>query len=297
MARTINPYLVDGPIVYVEGTRTPLFGLPHMDYGNKPVEGGHLLLEPHEKEELERRNPAICSFIRPFMGSAEVVRGLSRYCIWIPASRLQEALAIPEIAERIDRVKAFRAKSTDKYVREKLLPLSYRFKQVFEARKYSFLIPIHTSEHREYLPVARFTAEAVVSNASLAIYDPPDWCLAIIASRLHLVWIATVCGKIKSDFRYSNTLGWNTFPVPKFTDEQKAALDASANHILRTRYEHYPKTIAELYDPDRMPDDLRQAHRENDELLETMYIGRPFRNDTERLERLFKLYAARVKEA
>lgn len=109
------------------------------------------------------------------------------------------------------------------------------------------------------------------------------------------MWIATVCGKLKSDFRYSNTLGWNTFPVPKFTEDQLAALTASARAILKCRYSHYPATIAELYDPDKMPDDLRAVHRENDDLLETMYIGRPFRNDTERLEKLFKLYAARVK--
>lgn len=111
---------------------------------------------------------------------------------------------------------------------------------------------------------------------------------------MQLVWIATVCGKIKNDFRYSNTLGWNTFPVPKFTADQLNELSASARRILRTRYEHHPATIAQLYDPDKMPNDLHQAHKDNDDLLESMYIGRPFRNDTERLEKLFKLYAART---
>ena len=117
----------------------------------------------------------------------------------------------------------------------------------------------------------------------------------LIASRLHLVWIGTVCGRLESRFRYSNTLGWNTFPVPKFTGDQLAALTASAMAILRCRYGHYPATIAQLYDPDKMPDDLRAAHKANDDLLESMYIGRPFRNDTERLEHLFKLYASRAK--
>ncbi|MFO8098763.1 MAG: type IIL restriction-modification enzyme MmeI, partial [Salinibacter sp.] len=114
-------------------------------------------------------------------------------------------------------------------------------------------------------------------------------------SRLHLAWIGTVCGRLESRFRYSNTLGWNTFPVPKFTDDQLEALTASAMDILRCRYEHHPATIAELYDPDKMPEDLRAAHKANDDLLESMYIGRPFRNDTERLEHLFKLYAARIR--
>ena len=120
--------------------------------------------------------------------------------------------------------------------------------------------------------------------------------MAIIASKIHLAWIATVCGKLKSDFRYSNTLGWNTFPVPAFTEGQKDALTKSAKQILMTRALHYPATIADLYDPDKMPEDLREVHQANDELLESMYIGRPFKNDTERLEHLFKLYAAKVKQ-
>ena len=106
----------------------------------------------------------------------------------------------------------------------------------------------------------------------------------------------TVCGKLQKRPNYSNTLGWNTFPVPKFTEDQLDALTKSAMAILRCRYGHYPATIADLYDPEKMPDDLRAAHKANDDLLESMYIGRPFRNDTERLEHLFKLYAARVKK-
>ena len=208
---------------------------------------------------------------------------------------LEKAEEIPEISERIRRVEEMRAQSTDAYVREKLLPLSYRFKQVFEAENHMYIVPRHTGENRYYLPAERQPAEVICSDAAMALYDAPDWSFAIFTSRLHMVWIAAVCGKIKTDYRYSNTLGWNTFPVPKFSEDQLAELSASARRILKCRYSHFPKTIAELYDPDKMPDDLRAVHRENDDLLETMYIGRPFRNDTERLEKLFKLYAAKVK--
>lgn len=291
----INGYLVNAPSVAVEGTRTGLFGLPAMDYGNKPVEGGHLLLTHEEKDDLELREPRVAAFIRPFMGSKEVVNGFQRYCLWITPETVAEARGIPVIEQRIKKVEEFRAGSTDAYVRDKLLPLSYRFKQVFTAQSHSILIPSVTSERRPYLPVEKVGADVISSNLNQVLYDAPDWCIALIASRLHLVWIATVCGRLESRFRYSNTLGWNTFPVPKFTDAQLEALSASAMNILKCRWQHYPKTIAELYDPDKMPDDLRAVHRENDELLETMYIGRPFRNDTERLEKLFKLYAARVK--
>ena len=161
---------------------------------------------------------------------------------------------------------------------------------------HAILVPSVSSERRPYLPFERVGADTIASNLNFALYDAPDWCMALIASRLHLVWIGTVCGKLETRFRYSNTLGWNTFPVPNFTEDQLAALTKSAMAILRCRLTHHPKTIAELYDPEKMPEDLRAAHKANDDLLESMYIGRPFRNDTERLEHLFKLYAARVKK-
>lgn len=122
------------------------------------------------------------------------------------------------------------------------------------------------------------------------MYDFNLHDVAIYSSKLHLVWAATVCGKIKTDYRYSNSLGWNTFPVPKLTNQNKVDLARCAEAILLAREAHFPKTIAELYDPEKMPDNLRHAHERNDEVLERIYIGRKFRNDTERLEKLFELY-------
>ena len=129
-----------------------------------------------------------------------------------------------------------------------------------------------------------------MSNLAFAIIDAPLWNMALVASRLQVVWIATVCGKLKTDFRYSNTLGWNTFPVPALTEKNKADLTRCAEDILLAREAHFPATIADLYNPDNMPADLREAHERNDEVLERIYIGRRFRNDTERLEKLFELY-------
>ena len=131
---------------------------------------------------------------------------------------------------------------------------------------------------------------SIISNAAYGIYVDNLVPIALIASRIHLVWIATVCGKLKTDFRYSNTLGWNTFPVPTLTQRNRDDLTACAERILLTREAHFPATIADLYDPERMPDDLLAAHDANDETLERIYIGRRFRNDTERLEKLFELY-------
>ncbi|MQR98780.1 class I SAM-dependent DNA methyltransferase [Gluconobacter aidae] len=296
IAENINAYLVDSPHVFVDSIRKPMFGLPIMDYGNKPVEGGALILSPEERAEFIISDPRSEKFIRKFMGSMEVVRGIERYCLWIADEDVMEANSIAPIRDRVDAVFHYRRKSVKAPTRA-LASQGHRFveRRVPKNLSSAILVPSVTSERRPYLPVEWVGADVISSNLNQVLYDAPEWCIALIASRLHLAWIATVCGKLKSDFRYSNTLGWNTFPVPKFTDEQLEALSASARRILKCRYSHYPKTIADLYDPDKMPDDLRAVHKENDDLLESMYIGRPFRNDTERLETLFKLYAAKIK--
>jgi len=159
------------------------------------------------------------------------------------------------------------------------------------------LIPRHSSESRPYLPSVLVNDDTVIDDSAIAMYGftMPD--VAIYSSRLHLVWIATVCGKIKEDYRYSNTLGWNTFPVPPLTEKNKADLTRCAEDILLAREHHFPATIADLYDPDNMPADLRAAHDRNDEVLERIYIGRRFKNDTERLEKLFELYTKMTAEA
>lgn len=292
----INGYLVNGKDVFIETQRKSLFGLPFMDYGNKAADGGFLILDPTEFDALVDSHPEAQRFLRRFAGSQEIVRGTARYCIWVKEDEWEEAASIPPLADRFEKVRNFRLASPKKPTQQ-MAERPFEFDQIrVDPTRPSIVIPRVTSERRPYLPVDVVGADVISSDLNNVLYDAPDWCIALIASRLHLVWIATVCGKLKSDFRYSNTLGWNTFPVPKFTTDQLNQLSASARRILKTRYQHYPKTIADLYDPDKMPDDLRAAHRDNDELLESMYIGRPFRNDTERLEKLFKLYAARVKQ-
>lgn len=138
---------------------------------------------------------------------------------------------------------------------------------------------------------------STVTNKNFALYDAPLWNLALIASRLHWAWVGTVCVRMRTDFSYSNTLGWNTFPVPKLTEQNKTDLTRCAEDILLAREAHFPATIADLYDPEKMPENLRHAHERNDEVLERIYIGRRFRNDTERLEKLFDLYTRMTAKA
>lgn len=171
----------------------------------------------------------------------------------------------------------------------------HRFVQIQAvAKQHSIAIAGVSSERREYLPIELFNSDTILSNAVFGIYDSPLCNFAIIASRLHLVWVAAVCGKLETRYRYSNTLGWNTFPVPDLTEKNKADLTKSAEDILLARESHFPASIADLYDPETMPINVREAHERNDEILERIYIGRRFRNDTERLERLFDLYTEMV---
>ncbi|QKJ34231.1 class I SAM-dependent DNA methyltransferase [Pseudomonas sp. MPDS] len=286
----VNAYLVAGPDIYVDAESKPLFDLPVMFWGNKPVDGGHLLMTKDEARDLIRAEPEALPYLRPFYGSVEFISGKSRTCLWVDDSEVEQANQLASLRARFEQVREFRLSSKAKETRPSS-KYPHRFRQIQGSPgNESIVVPIHSSESRQYLPVGLLPKGAIVSNAAFAIYDVSQVCLALLASRLHLVWIATVCGKIKTDYRYSNTLGWNTFPVPLLTEQNKADLTACAEGILLAREAHFPATIADLYDPDNMPDNLRRAHERNDEVLERIYIGRRFRNDTERLEKLFDLY-------
>tara|TARA_R110001592_G_C13186417_1_gene751677 strand:- start:4963 stop:7728 length:2766 start_codon:yes stop_codon:yes gene_type:complete len=286
----INAYLVAGPDTYVEAVSSAPTDRPTMYWGNKPTDGGFLILSTDEARSLATKDATAAKFLKPYYGSTEFIKSNPRVCIWVKDSDLTEAISSEELVRRFNAVRDFRASSKAKETRP-AASFPHRFRQIQGAPgSKSIVVPIHTSESRNYLPVGVLHEGAIVSNAAYALYGAELWNLALIGSRLHLIWIATVCGKIKTDFRYSNTLGWNTFPVPPLTKKNKEDLTRCAEDILLAREAHFPATIADLYDPDNMPDDLRRAHDRNDEVLERIYIGRRFKNDTERLEKLFELY-------
>lgn len=289
----INAYLVAGPNVLVERAARPAGVLHEMSFGNKPVDGGNLLLTRDEVEALGLTAEQRSRFIRRIYGSAEFIRGLSRYCLWIKSEDLEEAKSIPAIAARVEDVRKMRLASRDKGANE-MAARAHQMREMRTGKCWTLTVPRTSSESRSYLPNGLIDSQSTVTSETFALYDAPLWNMALIASRLHLVWIATVCGKLKTDFRYSNTLGWNTFPVPTLTDKNKADLTRCAEDILLAREAHFPATIADLYDPEKMPVDLREAHERNDETLERIYIGRRFKNDTERLEKLFELYTEMV---
>lgn len=285
----ISPYLVPNRSEVVEKISEPIGEKAKMLFGNMPRDGGHLFLNADEVAEL-RAQSAGRKFVKRFVGSEELIHGKERYCLWINDSDVEKAKTSPFVAKRLELVSANRAMSQAESTRDFALR-PHRFVQIAGvAKKAVVVIPRVSSEKREYLPVDYLTSEYVIGDRNFALYDAPVWNMAVIASRLHLVWIATVCVRLRTDFSYSNTLGWNTFPVPTLTEQNKADLTRCAEDILLAREAHFPATIADLYDPEAMPADLRAAHERNDETLERIYLGRRFKNDTERLEKLFELY-------
>ncbi|CUH39952.1 Type I restriction-modification system methyltransferase subunit [Jannaschia seosinensis] len=287
----INPYLIGGPDIIVHPvSRTPA-NRGKMVWGNKPTDGGNFFLSPDEKNVLEQKFPSSRRFVKRFLGAQEFIRGDLRYCLWIEDGERAIAEDIPAIASRIEGVREMRANSKAAETRP-AADFPHRFRQIQgTAERHALVVARVSSENREYLPVDLVDQDTIIGDRNFAIYDAPIWSLALIASRIHLTWIATVCVRMRTDFSYSNTLGWNTFPVPKLTETDKINLTRCAEDILLAREAHFPATIAELYDPEKMPADLRAAHDRNDETLERIYIGRRFRNDTERLEKLFDMYS------
>jgi hypothetical protein len=286
----INAYLISGVKVIVEPITKPQDGRGYMIRGNMPTDGGHLFLNEDEKNKLRIEAPAANRFIRKFVGAQELINGISRYCIWIEDDQVNEAISIPQLQERIENVKRMRLESKAASTRDYAI-YPHKFRQIQGICKTnSIVVPRVSSENREYLPVDFCDALTIIGDRNFAICDAAIWNMALIASRLHWVWIGAVCVRMRTDFSYSNTLGWNTFPAPTLTEKNKADLTRCAEDILLAREAHFPATIADLYDPEKMPENLRHAHDRNDEVLERIYIGRRFKNDTERLEKLFDLY-------
>lgn len=289
-ADNISAYLVNSRDIYVAAVSRAPSDRPIMIYGNKPTDDGNLIFTANAARDLTQQHPEAGRFLRPYLGSEDFIRGSFRMCLWIQDSDRDDAFAVPPLRARFDRVSAFRAASKAKETRM-AANIGHRFRQIQGSPgRRSIIIPRHSSETRPYLPVGLLPEGGIVSDAAFAIYDAPLWSLAVLVSRLHLTWVAAICGKLETRYRYSNTLGWNSFPIPSLTEKNKTDLAKCAEDVLLAREAHFPKTIADLYDPNEMPGDLRAAHERNDEVLERIYIGRRFRNDTERLEKLFELY-------
>ncbi|MFV1582650.1 MULTISPECIES: class I SAM-dependent DNA methyltransferase [unclassified Phaeobacter] len=293
----INPYLTEHNISVVPASRRPIFSKVAMDYGVYYSKSGGLILDAEEKDSL-RKGGLPHRFVRRFLGSTEFINGKERFCLWIADSEVAEASECAGVRQRIESVRHDRLETTDKAV-NKLAAKPHQFRERKGDEASKIFVPIVSSENRDYFPAGLADATVIPTNKAFFISNGPLWALSVISSKLHLSWIDTICGRLRTDYSYSNTLGWNTFPLPKLTEKNKADLTRCAEDILLAREAHFPATIADLYEvmdgESNMPADLLAAHERNDETLERIYIGRRFRNDTERLEKLFELYTKMTK--
>lgn len=288
----INPYLTEHEVEVVTASRRPLFTGATMDYGVYYSKSAGLVLDKMERDSLLAAGFPI-NLTKRFLGSSEFINGKERYCLWLDDGDLEQVQKFPEVQQRIESVRLDRTETEDAAV-NKLAARPHQFRERKGDGNRKIFVPIVSSENREYFPVGLTDGTVIPTNKAFFIDNGPSWCLAILSSRLHLAWIAAICGRLRSDYSYSNTLGWNTFPVPPLTEKNKADLTRCAEDILLAREAHFPASIADLYEvkdgESKMPSDLREAHERNDEVLERIFIGRRFRNDTERLEKLFDLY-------
>ncbi len=285
----IGPYLVANSSVIVKQRLKPLSNIDEMYLGNMAKDGGNLIFTIDHSRKLIQKYNVDKKFIKKFYGSEELIHGKPRACLWILDDEKERASQNPKILEIMGKVRNFRlqskAPSTKKYA-----STPHKFVQISAKNgSKAIVIPRVSSHNRSYLPVDYLKSGPTIGDKCFAIYDSPIWNFSLLSSRIHLIWIATVCSRLRNDFSYGNKLGWNTFPVPKLTEKNKNDLTNTANKILLTRENYFPNSIAELYRAD-MPDDLKFAHDQNDKIIERIYIGRSFKNDSERLEKLFSLY-------
>ena len=294
LAKNINPYLLESSNIVVSGRSKPLSKFPEMKFGNMPNDGGGLIFTEEEYEQLIKQFPKSKIFTKLLLGSAEFIRGSKRYCLWIEDERLEQAIKIPGIAKRIEKTEIHRLNSKDKGT-NKLAERSHQFRDRNIAKENQLIIPRVSSESRNYIPCGYLDNDTIISDSGLAVYDAEPYIFAVINSRMHMVWVRNVGGKLETRIRYSKNICYNTFPFPEISTKQKENLNLYVFSILDERAKHPSKTMAQLYNPFTMPKGLLQAHQELDTAIEQCYRLQPFKNDTERLEYLFKQYEEMVK--
>ncbi len=295
VVENINPYLAEGNTNIIDKRNTSLSGFANMSFGSMPNDGGFLLLDEYEKDALLSEDSRAETLIHPLLGALEFIRGEKRYCLWITDELLPLALSIKPVAQRIEKCRELRA-SSKRASTNVLSNNPHQFGEIRYKDSTCIIVPRVSSENRLYIPIGFLEVGTVISDSAFAVYDAPIWLFGILTSNMHMVWVKTVGGKLETRYRYSAQLCYNTFPFLKISPDKQAEITEAAENVLVTR-EFYPdKTLADLYDPDKMPQDLREAHAKLDDIVESCYPGYPFANDEARLECLFKLYEKMTKK-
>lgn len=291
-ARNINPYLIDFEDLLIDSRNDPISDVPKITFGSMPNDDGNFLLTDQEKNEFLRREPNAKKFIKPLISAKEYLNGEKRWCLWLENITPDEIRALPEVAKRIENVKKYRLAS-NRETTVKLADYPYLFGEIRQPKSSFIFIPLTSSENRKYIPISFFEPDVIVNNTCSVIENTCYYHFGILTSTMHNAWMRQVCGRLKSDYRYSNKLVYNNFPFPKNpTDKQKARVEEAVKEMLAVREKYFAKgsTLADLYDPVAMPKDLTDAHKEIDDAVDQCYRKEKFKTELERLEFLFGLY-------
>jgi len=293
-AKNINAYLLDVQDIYINSLNQPLSKFPPMNFGNMPADGGYLLFTEEEKASFIENEPNSEKWFKELISAHEFLNGKKRYCLWLEDLDKEELNGLPNVKERVNKVYNERLNSS----RPQLAEIPHLFAQITQPPNSDFIfIPRHSSEEREYIPLGFFDSQKKASDSALIIGTSQPWLFGILHSKMHMVWVDAVGGKLETRYRYSAKLCYNTFPFPDITEKQKLTINEYVFAILDERAKYPEKTMAWLYNPETMPKELKQAHQNLDRAIEEIYrMGNPFTSDAERLEHLFKRYDEMTKK-
>jgi len=270
LANNVNPYLVDAPDVFIESRSNALCDIPNMVYGNKPTDGGHLFIGADEYNDFIVKEPNALKYIRRIYGATEYINNIERYCLWLVDAAPSDLKKMPLVMERIDKVRKFRLESPKKATQDSASSPTL-FQEIRHPKDDYIIVPRHSSENRRYIPLGFVSSNIIVNDAVLIIPSATLYHFGILTSNVHMVWVRAICGRIKSDYRYSKDIVYNNFPWPEVTDEQKAAIESLAQTVLDARAQFPDSSLADLYDPLTMPSELLKAHRNLDRAVMKLY--------------------------
>lgn len=296
-ANNINGYLIDATDVFIEARTTPICDVPQMLNGGKPTEGGFLILTEEEKDELLQANPKAANMIRPYMMGKDFIERKPRYCLWLVSTSPSDLRQCPKVMERITKVREYRLASP-KAATQKKAETPMLFDEVRECVSDYVAIPKVSSENRRYIPMDFLPKEIIPGDKLFMLPAASLYSFGIMTSNVHMAWMRATCGRLKSDYSYSNTIVYNNFPWPSPTNEQKAKIEQTAQAILDTRAMYPTCTLADLYNEALMPPALRKAHQDNDRAVMQAY-GFPIKRDLQEsyyVAELFKMYQELMKE-
>lgn len=291
--REINPYLVEGKTLYVHSKQNSISGLPEMNFGNMPADGGLLLFTPEEKDKFISLEPNSSNFFSRLISADEFINGKERWCLWLEGIDDVTLNSMPQVKLIVDELREIRLKSS----RPKLAEIPHIFAQITQPRDKDYiLIPRHSSENREYIPIGYFSSINKAHDSCLIVPTSDIHLFGILTSKIHMAWVHAICGRLETRYRYSKDVVYNNFPFPKINEFQKNEIEKYSLRVLEEREIHSEKTLAQLYDVEKMPQGLREAHHQLDFAVEQCYRSKPFDSDEERLEYLFKLYEQMIEE-